>query len=38
VVQGLVLGLYLSDIDKHRPSDEEMLEAIMLSIDGFLVK
>ena len=38
VVQGTVLGLYLSDIDKHRPSDEEMLEAIMLSIDGFLVK
>ena len=38
VVQGTVLGLYLSDIDKHRPSDEEMLEAIMLAIDGFLVK
>lgn len=38
VVQGLVLGLYLSDIDKRRPSDEELLEAILLSIDGFLVK
>ena len=37
VVQGTVLGLYLSDIDKHRPSDEELLEAIMLAIDGFLV-
>jgi AcrR family transcriptional regulator len=38
VVQGSVLGLYLSDIDKRRPSDEELLEAILLSIDGFLVK
>jgi hypothetical protein len=38
VVQGTVLGLYLSDIDKHRPSDEELLEALMLAIDGFLVK
>jgi AcrR family transcriptional regulator len=38
VVQGIALGLYLSDIDDHRPSDEELLDAIMLSIDGFLVK
>jgi DNA-binding transcriptional regulator YbjK len=38
VVQGIALGVYLSDIDEHRPSDEELLDAIMLSIDGFLVK
>jgi len=38
VVQGIALGLYLSDIDENRPSDEELLDAIMLSIDGFLVK
>ncbi len=38
VVQGIALGVYLSDIDERRPSDEELLDAIMLSIDGFLVK
>ena len=36
VVQGNILGLFLADIDKRRPSDEELLEAVMLSLDGFL--
>ena len=36
VVQGNILGLFLADIDARRPSDEELLEAVMLSLNGFL--
>lgn len=37
VLTGSLLGLFVSDIDTHRPSDDVMLDALYRSFEGFIV-